>query len=67
MPPVRKGRSIIPDGSFAPNGVGVLRRRMSFAPAVKNSRLGVSDEDRAVRQARPGFARGDAVEPKSLM
>jgi hypothetical protein len=36
-----------------------------YDAAVKNARLGVAHEDRAVRQARPGFARGGAVEPKS--
>jgi hypothetical protein len=36
-----------------------------YDAAVKNTRLGVGDEAGAVRQARPGFARGEAVEPKS--
>ena len=33
--------------------------------AVKHAGLGVADEDWTVRQARPGFAEGGAVEPKS--
>jgi len=33
-------------------------------PAVKHAGLRVADEDRTVRQARPGFAGGGAVEPK---
>jgi hypothetical protein len=34
-------------------------------PAVKHAGLRVADEDRTVRQARPGLAGGGAVEPKS--
>ena len=33
--------------------------------AVKNARLGITDEDRTVRQARPGLPGVGAVEPKS--
>ena len=34
-------------------------------PAVKHAGIRVADEDRTVRQARPGLAGGGAVEPKS--
>src|SRR6266446_4121996 len=60
-------------GSSGASSVGDARKSIGrsvsmlvrFAPTMKHAGFRVADEDRTVRQARPGLAGGGAVEPKS--